>query len=470
MAAVARPQQVKPTKQKVPKDLEITVPKPNEELFRKSEDELLHKIDELRAQQTALTQKMNGNRGGNGEFGSKIEEVRKQIAVLSKQINGFHGERQSLHGQLGVLQESSRTKRNEVLNMKKGLEFSNESDLEEKLRDLEQYLTSTSMSLKEEKKLVSKIEQLRRMKPDVQKYRNLESSMQEEDSNSVGQIRTKLHFVTEELKRLTASRDEEYRKLKQLQEDRTKATEPLKVLYEERVKVEVELKDKNATLHVLRQENNDLMRDHYQQVSQTRKKKQESERQEKHKADLVRDLERAQENLERVESGGLDIPGLLDLQIMYQYLEKLSTEYKQTALEEASPTGNSDYSPTQADDGEWVKPKNKREDPNTVTSKKQKGKNRKPKKMREITHNIKTLVLFGEMGVEAPETYDDLDNTLQQLKVKLDEKEGSRDEYKLKTQKQKDDCCQKITDLTTKLRLMEAGSHPSSPVAGGRGD
>merc|ERR1712151_865792 len=78
--------------------------------------------------------------------------------------------------------EEGRQMRDQVKNMKQSIGFTNEKDIDKRIADIEFQLCTTSMALKDEKKLLAEIQELKRNKPKVSQVSQMEGKLQNYDS------------------------------------------------------------------------------------------------------------------------------------------------------------------------------------------------------------------------------------------------------------------------------------------------
>merc|ERR1719387_2559325 len=145
--------------------------------------------------------------------------------------------------------------KDQLSKMKGSLGFKSEAEIDKRIADIEFNMWTTSISLKEEKKLLDEIKELKRSKPKVSKLKGMEAEMEgkkpganteslrEEIQKQSGDIKE-----AKEQKRLISA---EYAKLN---EERQKQMSDMPELFEERQKLQTSIQEKINKRNELRDE------------------------------------------------------------------------------------------------------------------------------------------------------------------------------------------------------------------------
>merc|ERR1719181_58117 len=137
--------------------------------------------------------------------------------------------RTALMGGIQAKQKESRDKRQELNDMKKKLGFDSEEEIEKKIREIEVEMMTGSMTLKKEKELMAKMTELRKSKPMVSKYQQMENNI------------TDLQKQLSELRDAKKLQSQAYSKL---MEARQKVMGDVPGLFEEREKINASIREK----------------------------------------------------------------------------------------------------------------------------------------------------------------------------------------------------------------------------------
>merc|ERR1719161_527810 len=130
--------------------------------------------------------------------------------------------------------------------MKGSLGFTSEEDINKRIADIEFEMWTSSMSLKDEKKALAEIAELKRCKPKVTKLHRMEADMNAKPQTNTDAIRDQTKVIAgsmkeaKEEKRLIAA---EYAKLN---EERQKQMGDMSELFEERQKISAAIQEKIA--------------------------------------------------------------------------------------------------------------------------------------------------------------------------------------------------------------------------------
>merc|ERR1719316_1760519 len=135
------------------------------------------------------------------------------------------------------------------------MKFASEAEIDKKIADIEFNMWTSSLSLKEEKKYLDEIKELKRSKPKVSKLKGMEAEMEgRKPGANTESIREEIQKQSSDIKeakeqkRLIAA---EYAKLN---EERQKQMSDMPELFEERQKLQTLIQDKIAARNKIRDE------------------------------------------------------------------------------------------------------------------------------------------------------------------------------------------------------------------------
>lgn len=182
---------------------------PNEKLHRERMEAETKAIDELKVKINDLQKRINNTMGGREEYNRKKGEMRVKLDELTAKSQKLEQERKDLVEKIESKQREGREMRANVQNLKKSIGYVTEGDIDQKIKDIEASMMTTSMTLKEEKKMMQSIAQLKANRPLVGRYSSLEQSANNFDSNSIVPLKARLDQIREDLNAVRKEKREE---------------------------------------------------------------------------------------------------------------------------------------------------------------------------------------------------------------------------------------------------------------------
>lgn len=139
--------------------------KPDEAAFQKRLDVVKEKIDKLKAAQEKLTGEINSKNTGKEAYESERQ-------VLYDELSQVKSEKEEKMSQLKGLKDSEQERRREEKDTKHKMgklekDLSSEDDIDKKIQQIEMKMSTTTMSLKEEKEFMNQIKKLKAGRPEI---------------------------------------------------------------------------------------------------------------------------------------------------------------------------------------------------------------------------------------------------------------------------------------------------------------
>ncbi|PFH38569.1 Brf1p family coiled coil protein [Besnoitia besnoiti] len=410
------------TGKKEAKDKLAPVPKPNEKEYKGRIDAETKAIDEIKAKINELQQRITSMIGGRDEYNRKKQEMRARLDELQVQMDKYEGERKKLIEAIDSRQKEGLEMKQSVQDMRRKLGFSTTEEIDRRIAALEHSMMTSTLTLKEEKKLLDQIKQLKHNRPLVGKFAGLEAGASSFEETSVVPLRAMLDEARTKLLELRAMKREEQEKYFTLVKQRQEATAPGRELIEERDKL-----SKQMTEHMMKRRE---IQDEYKKENwkyQAYLAQQRQERNEKMKEERMRrQVEQERANLERqlemVDEEPVDGEIVLLTQTI-AYVQKIIDDHKQQTQEDSTAKQEKSVVEAPKGDGVALLPKNQREEEYFFAPKAMKKKNDggiKKTKPKSIKHDIGTLLYFEQCGVAAPVFEADLEPCMKLLEEKLD--------------------------------------------------
>lgn len=401
------------------------VPPPNEKLHRERIEAETKAIDELKVKINDLQKRINTTMGGREEYNRKKGEMRVKLDELSAKSQKLEQERRELVEKIESKQREGREMRAKVQNLKKSIGYVTEDDIDQKIKDIEASMMTTSMTLKEEKKMMQSIAQLKANRPLVGRYSSLEQSANSFEGNSIVPLKARLDHIREELNAVRREKREETERYRDMVQERSSALGPVRDLIDERDELSKIMSDHFHKRRAAQEELNQEVARWTAYQKELRAIRNEKYREDKARKALETERLALERQLEKVD----DMPMEEDLSLLEQtinYVLKLQND-RDGIKEETKFQGEQKASQLPEGEGKALLPKNQREEEfyfAPTSGKKGKRIGAKPKekdRAKVLKHDIGTLSYFEVCGVSAPVTFDEIDDCLKQLQEKLSE-------------------------------------------------
>jgi len=160
-------------------------------------------IDELQKKLKELSSQIGGRSTGKEEFFQKKAEIRKRLDEASELFNSKKEEKDAIMTQLKGKKEEGIQMRQELNKLKKSMAFTSEEQISDRIQAIERQMVTESLTLKEEKKLMDEIKQLKKNTPKVSQYADMENKVNAAASpESSGTLKERLDTVNAELTRI----------------------------------------------------------------------------------------------------------------------------------------------------------------------------------------------------------------------------------------------------------------------------
>merc|ERR1712137_926212 len=228
----------KPKKEKA----EPKRPAPN----REKHNEEVKEIDQVIARLQKEEQDLKENIGER--FHGKDDHDRQKYELIGK-LKGFTASINTLNEQKTAViendkkdREKQRTLRTEANRMKQQMQYTSEEEIDKCISEIDFTLISETMSLKEEKKLLQEISELKKSKPKVEQMRQTIGQYEKESNMPRGEDAEHMkNRITSDLKDLLEQRKAVQEELQKLEGEWDAKASGLKSMYEEKKRIRDEI-------------------------------------------------------------------------------------------------------------------------------------------------------------------------------------------------------------------------------------
>jgi uncharacterized coiled-coil DUF342 family protein len=391
-------------------------------------------IEKLQQQQSQLTKEISGRSGGKDDFFTQKAEIRKELDVVSAEIDALHKQKEQLLGAASAHKQEGREMRDQLNKMKQNIGYGSVQEIDERIATIEFKLHTESVSLKEEKKLIEEIKQLKKNRPKVTGMNHLQETLQERtpnmDNRAAGmEVKAQIALCMERKKKI-------HEKLTELNESRKAQLGDLPQLIEKRDGISKQIGDKIKERNQLRDEFREEERNYreYQnELRQLRQKKAAEEREARQREWNQKRLEREAEKLD-------DQPYVQEITLIEQtisFCKSLTQDKGDQQKEEAKEINHNNPEGTMI-----LLSKDKRDEEFffAPTAKGKKGKSNKAKDKggsKPIKHNAETFKLFEKLKLDAPITTEEIPALLEKLETQLEDYQNKVKEWELKREEMK---------------------------------
>lgn len=410
----------------------VKVPQPDRTELDAKNEKTQASINTLQEKLKAINDQINAKSTGKEEHFKARDEIRAKLDEYQGKIDELEKKRTSLMGGIKAKQDESRSKRQELNDMKRKLGFDTEEEIEKKIREIEVEMMTGSMTLKKEKELMQKMTELRKSKPMVSKFQAMESNMG--PSGEVGSMKDNITDLQKQLQELREAKKLQSQAYSKLMEARQKVMGDVPGLFEEREKINASIREKITERNAERDEFRKLEREFNAYLSQVRELRGK-------RAKLEREARSAEWESKRKEEKEAEGPPPLPFAEDLQYLENI-TKYLQSHMpKEAEKVEEKKAAvPTDGIGGHMVLMNKADRDEEffyAPTKKKQlKQKGAGGKKAKPIVHSMEALSFFDKYKLPTPADSAAVPATLEAVEAKVKEFKAKQ-EKKIEDDKKK---------------------------------
>jgi len=423
---------------------------PDQAAFDAKLEEIQKKIDKLQEEQKAISKEISGKNEGKDEFFSEKGKILAELTEVKAQLEALHGTKQKISGQLDGQKAENQSAKDDLRKMQKSMRYSNGEDIDKRIREIENTMAHSSLSLKAEKDYMKEITELKQSKKKVAQFADMSdkvSNMPGLSGDMVAQkkeIQAQIALLMEKKKEINGKLDalNEERKAKQgdpsdLFEKRNQKGEKIKELIAER----------NQARDDFRKEK-EAFREYLAEQRRLKQERYAAEKEEWAKQAKIRQLEAKVAQLD-------EQPHVQELTLLEQTIKFCKDLLPQSADQSKEEKKETTYNNK---DNETVLLKKEDRDEEfffaaTKTKKGKKGpKTEAEQSKKPIKHNAETFKLFHSLKLDAPVTVADIPALL----TKLEEQKAGYEKKVEEWSKNKEEMKQKIRDGIVSIEDLDA--------------
>merc|ERR1719421_1898003 len=150
------------------------VEKPDREVFEEKVGKKNDRIEGLQKELAELAKKIGEKSHGKDEHFAKKTELRQQLDEQSAKMDELQGRKEALQKAIGDKVSEGKQLREGLNKMKREIGYTDAQQIDERIATIEYTLWTSSLTLKEEKKFLAEVQELKRTRPKVAHYHKME--------------------------------------------------------------------------------------------------------------------------------------------------------------------------------------------------------------------------------------------------------------------------------------------------------
>merc|ERR1719210_913496 len=246
---------------------------PDKVEFDAALEEIQKAIEDLQAQQAVLAGKISERSGGKDEYFAKRNEYRAQLDEFTKKIDDLMARKEELNKGINEKKQEGADMRNQLSKMKKSIGFTSEAAIDDRIADIELWLRTETLTLKQEKDYLKEIQELKRNRPKVGQVHRMEDSLNTRDTGA--SLRDNIGTINEEMALYRDGKRQVSQALAALNESRKDQLGDLPKYIEERDAIGKKIKEEMEKRNTLRDEFRQKERDFNQWKNEQRRARQD---------------------------------------------------------------------------------------------------------------------------------------------------------------------------------------------------
>jgi len=428
-----------PKKEADPDEAKIpVVEQPDKKVFDENVEKLQKKIDDAQSKLREVKESIGDRSQGNSEFQSKRSELLGKVAVEKEKIDEYMSKKEEIRGAMGLKTTEDNKMKSDLKDMKKKLGYTDIAQIDKRISEIEDTMIHSSLSLKDEKKLMLEIAQLKKNKPEVNKYNQMDQAVAtKRELNNNSSLKEQLDQINEVMNVHRERKKELNAEFTIILQERDAQMGNSQEMYGQRDelnnKVKEYIQERNELRDAFRQEERKYY-EYQKELKNLRWEKQRSDRE-------AQEKEWQQEKRKR-DAEKLDDQPFVSETVLLEQTIKFCKSFQPKEAEEKKEVKATAFD-NKTDEVVLVDKKQRDEEFYYLPTRKAKATKAKGKKeggsAKPIKHNAETFKLFASLKIDAPITTDDIPPTLVKLEAematfaaKIKEWELKRDERKAK--------------------------------------
>jgi len=414
--ADAKPK-AKPKPKKVEEDEGPKPQQPDRAAFEESVKKVSDTIQKLQEQQGVLAKKIAERSTGKEDYASKRAEIRARLDEVQARVDALSTDKEKLYQQIGEKTAEAKEQKQQLNKMKGSMKYSSEEDIDKRIADIEFQMWTSSLALKDEKKCLAEIAELKRSKPKLTKLQRMEEQVSgnQDLAASKDQMRESARAISGTIKEALEEKRAISAELTKLNEERQKKVADMPEIFEERQNLSAKIQEKIAERNALRDAFRQQEREFNNYLAEQRKKRAEQAAEARAERQAEYDERRKARAIEQLD----EQPHLAEITLIEQTISwcqnTMPKEKEEATSEKKDTTFNNP-------EGSMIllKKDDREEEFFFAPTKKKAAKGKQAKKDdTKIKHNAATFKLFDALKLDAPLTTEEIPGILEKLEEQL---------------------------------------------------
>merc|ERR1711972_912394 len=212
-------------------------------------------ITDMHKKQQALTKKIQQHSGGKDEFYQAQAEVRKDLDIISAKMDALMEKKNELNTAMGNKKAEGIAMKDDLQKMKKSVGYSSEADIDNRIATIEFKLQTESMALKDEKKYMLELSELKKNRPKVAKVNKLEGDLTAfREGQSGGEMKATIQEINAAMAKHREEKKVHQEKLAKIRDERKAKLGDVPTWHDERTKLSEEIQEKVKEKNAVRDE------------------------------------------------------------------------------------------------------------------------------------------------------------------------------------------------------------------------
>merc|ERR1711920_158238 len=366
-----------------------------------------------------MGKKINERSGGKDEFFQKKNEIRAELDLHSNTINELMAQKDEIQKEKGIAKMENQELKDKLNKMKNTFgEYGTVEKIDARIEEIEYHLQTATLALREEKKFLAEIQELKRNRPKVTQVSGMEANIKKQNDGMP--VKEKLDKIFAELSVAREAKKKVQEKLTELNEGRKEQLGDMPEFMKQREEVGAQVVEKIKERNQVRDDYRAQEREYNDYLYKVRQEKKERQWKEQQEREAAFAIERKQRQAEKHD----DQPYVAEITLVEQTILFCKGLVQSKGKEQKSEEKKTVFD--NPDNTEVLLKKEDRDEYYFVPTAKKKGKSKQKKDEGDATgnkpirHNAETFRLFDQLKLDAPITTGDIPAILEKLEEKLE--------------------------------------------------
>ncbi|UVC49761.1 hypothetical protein MACK_003872 [Theileria orientalis] len=424
--------------------------RPEEVPFKLQIEEKSRIIAKLQTELSSINSHINSNRGGMGANDER-SLIKSRLDEIQNRINTLDIKRSAFLDELDNKQRDIRKKNKYLSDLKSASGYKNEQEIDHQIKFLEGLMMTSSLSLKEEKSMMSQLQQLRNTKASLERLKMESLNTKDTVDGVIMGVKSNLDSLREEMNMLRKAKREESQKLFNLNESKKKSMDSMKSYFTEKTRLLGEIQEHMNDKRNLMKQLEELNNEYYTKQKLLQQQKMKKQQEERERRNLENEVRQLQSQLDNCDFLPYDKEVRLIQQVL-TFLSTLDSTHKDASQPSKEVEQKKDVDNLVKDEyGMRLVPKKER-DEYFISPKTKKEKNKSKDKAAKFKIDMATMSYFESCGVDPPTCLESIPSCREKLQSKLDHYNTLRNECNVEDMKKQ--ISQKLEQATKKLNSL----------------